>query len=55
MIIIMIWEKLFKNGPSKICQRQTAFKKFEGIWLSSTIFTSPFLNALSHIQVYKKV
>ena len=33
-----IWDKVIKNGPSNICGRQTAFKKFEVIW-----------SALSHL------
>ena len=26
-----IWDKVFKNGPSKICRRQP-LKNFEGVW-----------------------
>ena len=40
-IVIMIWDKAFKNGPNKICGRQP-LKKFEGIFFkgpSSTNFT----------------
>ena len=28
---IIIWDKVFKSEPSKICGRQP-LKKFEGIW-----------------------
>ena len=37
--------KVFKNGPSKVCGRQP-FKKFEGVW--STL-GRPFLNTFAQI------
>ena len=47
-----IWDKVFKNGPSKICRRQPlsrpyAFKVFKGC--IPQILLGPFLNTLSHI------
>ena len=27
-----IWDEVFTNGPSEICGRQPAFKRFEVIW-----------------------
>ena len=30
-LVTVIWDKVFKNGPSKICGRQT-LKKIERIW-----------------------
>ena len=44
------WDKVFKDGPNKICGRQTAFKKFEEIWsakLSSTDFTWSILKCFA--------
>ena len=57
-----IWDKVFKNGLSKICGRQS-LKNFEGIWSTlgrlfpfkffkgflPQILFGPFLNTLSHI------
>ena len=37
--VIIIWVKVFKNGPSKICGRQTALIKFEVIWSASASLT----------------
>ena len=50
-----IWDKVFKNGPSKICERQPLknlpkqtyhFKLFKGCL--PQVLLSPFLNILSH-------
>ena len=49
----MKWEKVFKNGPSKICGRQPLkhlslpFKFFKGSL--SQILLGPFLNTLSQM------
>ena len=57
----MIWVKVFKNGPSKICGRQPLKKlKSHGLLrqtislqfflrLPSTILLGPFLNTLTHL------
>ena len=54
-----IWDKGFKNGPSKICGRHS--KKFEGIWSAADqifkflkgclpqLLLGPLLNTLSHM------
>ena len=34
--VTIIWDKVFKNGPSKISWK-TAFKKFEVIWSAEAI------------------
>ena len=46
-----IWDKVFKNGPSKIYGRQTSKNvKFEIIkGYLPQILLGPFLNTLSHI------
>ena len=58
------WDKVFKNGPSKICGRQ---KKIEGVCFMQTIplkfFKSclpqilfgPFFNTLSQMHLKKHV
>ena len=49
-----IWDKVFKNGPSKICGRQP-LKKFEGVLPAlgclPQFLIGPFLNILSHMKV----
>ena len=40
-----IWDKVFKNGPSKICGRQP-LKNVKGYGL-----LGPFLNTLSHLRL----
>ena len=42
---ISIWDKVFKNGPSKICGRQP-LSFFKGCL--PQILLGPFLNTLSH-------
>ena len=52
----IMWDKVFKNGPSEFCERQplknwsvmVAF--FEGYL--PQISCGPFLNTLSHLQLY---
>ena len=51
-----IWIKVFKNGPSKICERQSLknssrpyhFKFFKGFL--PQILLGPFLNTLAHVK-----
>ena len=61
------WDKVFKNGPSKICGRQPL--KFEVVWSGlgrpyhvkffkgrlPQILLGPFLNTLSHISFLENV
>ena len=61
-IIYNIWDKLFKDGQSKICGRQP-LKNFEGVWSAlgipypfkffkgclPQILLGPFLNPLPHL------
>ena len=47
------WDKVFKNGPSKICGRQplkNPFKFFKGCL--PQILLGPFLNTLSQISLF---
>ena len=46
----IVWDKVFKNGPSKICGRQPSknLKFFKGCL--PQILLGPFLNILSHIR-----
>ena len=46
----IIWDKVFKNGPSKICGRQPLpypFKLFKGYL--PQILPGPFLNTWTHM------
>ena len=46
-----IWDKVIKNGPSKVCGRQPypyPFEFFKGCL--PQILLGPFLNTLTHIQ-----
>ena len=50
----IIWKKVFKNGPSKICWRQPqqtiSLQIFKGCL--PYILLGPLLNTLSHIRLY---
>ena len=47
-----IWDKVFKNGPSKTCLKQTIpFKFFKGC--PPQVLLGPFLNTLSHTGLNK--
>ena len=46
------WVKVFKNGPSKICERQP-LKKFKGCL--TQIIIGPFLNTLNHIRWFLNI
>ena len=50
-LLWIIWEKLFENGPSKICGRQprNPFKFFKGCF--PQILLGLFLNTLSHMSL----
>ena len=60
------WDKVFKNGPSKICGWQP-LKKFEEVWTIQTIplqmfegclpktLLGPFLNTLSQIKIISQI
>ena len=53
----IVWDKVFKNGPSKICGRQPLKIWSDMVPLKfftrclSQILLGPFLNTLSHIEV----
>ena len=60
---IYVWNKVFKNGPTKICRIQPLNKKFKVIWswkqtllpqifksCKSHILHAPFLNTLSRVH-----
>ena len=60
----ILWDKVFKNGPSKVCGRQPSKKvKWYGLFLTHRINSNnfegclpqillgPFLNTLSHIHL----
>ena len=47
-IVIHIWVKVFKNGPSKICGRQS-LKNLNLYGLLTQILLAPFLNTLTHL------
>ena len=59
-ILVHIWDKVFKNGTSKICERQP-FKILKGYGLlladhtpedcRPQILLGPFMNTLSHISI----
>ena len=58
--IFLIWDKVFKNGPSKICGRQS-LKNLKGYGLLKffkgcrpQILLGPFLNSLSHFFMSMK-
>ena len=44
----IIWDKVFKRGPSKICGRQP-LKNLKGYGLPKQILLGPLLNTLPHI------
>ena len=49
-ILEIIWDKVFKNGPSNFCvSRPYSFKFFKGCL--PKILLGPFLNTLSHLIV----
>ena len=48
-ILYYIWDKIFKNGPSKICGRQP-LKSLKGYGVLPQILLGPFLNTLSHLR-----
>ena len=53
-----IWDKVFKNGPSKVCRRQP-LKNLKGyglLWVLThpQILLGPFLNTSSHMQFQNK-
>ena len=64
----VIWDKVFKNGPSKICGRQS-LKNLKGYAVCSNrqypfkcfkdclpqILLDPFLNALSHLLLQVRI
>ena len=47
---MFIWDKVFKNGPSKICGRQP-FKILKAVF--HKILLGPFLNTLPHLILGK--
>ena len=52
-----IWDKVFKNGPSKICERLPLKKLKETKFLKGflpQIILSPFLNTLTHIMNFSE-
>ena len=52
----LIWDKVFKDGPSKICGRKpltTSLQIFKGCLLQ--ILLGPFLNTLPHITLKDKI
>ena len=58
--IFFIWDKVFKNGPSKICGRKS-LKNLKGYGLLKffkgcrpQILLGPFLNSLSHFFMSMK-
>ena len=54
-VLEIIWVKVFRNGPSKICGRQLS-KNFKECGLPKgclpQILLGPFLNTLSHIYLF---
>ena len=48
----MIWDKVFKNGPSKICGRQP-LKMYAFKDCPPQILLGPFLNTLFHLKSSK--
>ena len=44
-----MWDKVFKNRPSKVCRRQNKVKFFKGCL--PQILLGPRLNTLSHIEL----
>ena len=53
--IIDIWDKVFKNGPSKICERYP-LKKFKGYGLLSRLSPTNFTwSILEYFEPFDKV
>ena len=49
VLLKVIWDKVFKNGQSKICGRQLLKNLKEYGLLSRPLLLGPFLNILSRI------
>ena len=47
-VISVIWDKVLKNGPSKICGSHP-LKNLKGYDLLKLILLGPFLNNFSHL------
>ena len=60
-LLLHIWDKVFKNGPSKTCKRQPSKNlKVHGLLKAAQgclpqILLGPFLNTLSHLSVFLTV